>query len=277
MAQGRRERGKEEGERQGSQNLFLFALGCRRFPSSGAGSRSEEGFSFCPSAGLQSPHFSLLDKTWTAAGEEAEGKKEKRKRRGEEHGAREETTSRGRFFGGERRGALERGSSAVSPTPFSRECLVRVLWGTTVPFAAALFWPFGGGWLRERKAAAWKTRKGKSRSQLEVEKKRGNVTLRVLFSFFTPFVPRSAAAATRNGMLGSAPQLQDAPGVAYLCGDCGELKGGVARKRGDVGDSFFVIARCRPSDASTSLVFFWCPCSSSSSASIVPGARNNDL
>jgi len=170
MAQGRRERGKEEGERQGSQNLFLFALGCRRFPSSGAGSRSEEGFSFCPSAGLQSPHFSLLDKTWTA-GEEAEGKKEKRKRRGEEHGAREETTSRGRFFGGERRGALERGSSAVSPTPFSRECLVRVLWGTTVPFAAALFWPFGGGWLRERKAAAWKTRKGKSRSQLEVEKK----------------------------------------------------------------------------------------------------------
>ena len=92
-------------------------------------------------------------------------------RRGEEHGAREETTSRGRFFGGERRGALERGSSAVSPTPFSRECLVRVLWGTTVPFAAALFWPFGGGWLRERKAAAWKTRKGKSRSQLEVEKK----------------------------------------------------------------------------------------------------------
>lgn len=118
--------------------------------------------------------------------------------------------------------------------------------------------------------------KGRVEVATRGRKKRGNVTLHFLFSFFTPFLPRSAAAATRNSMLGSAPQLQDAPGVAYLCGDCGELKGGVARKRGDVGDSFFVIARRRPSDASTSLVFFWCPCSSSS-ASIVPGAQNNDL
>ena len=164
MAQGQRERGKEEGERQGSQNLFLFALGCRR--AERAAGANKFFFLFFCGAAVAAFFFTGQDMDRRRGGG---GKK--RNRRGEEHGAREETTSRGRFFGGERRGALERGSSAVSPTPFSRECLVRVLWGTTVPFAAALFWPFGGGWLRERKAAAWKTRKGKSRSQLEVEKK----------------------------------------------------------------------------------------------------------
>ena len=34
----------------------------------------------------------------------------------------------------------------------------------------------------------------------------------------------SSSFSNTNSMLGSAPQLQDAPGVAYLCGDCGELK-----------------------------------------------------
>ena len=44
---------------------------------------------------------------------------------------------------------------------------------------------------------------------------------RVHFFFFPPVAPRSTTA---QKMIGSAPQLQAAPGVAYLCGDCGELE-----------------------------------------------------
>ena len=70
----------------------------------------------------------------------------------------------------------------LSPPPLSRESVLYASFdaykttmrplGNNYAFCCGpFFWPFGGGWLRERKAAAWKTRKGKSRSQLEVEKK----------------------------------------------------------------------------------------------------------
>jgi len=80
-------------------------------------------------------------------------------------------------------------------------------------------------------------------------------------------------------MLGSAPQLQDAPGVAYLCGDCGELKeeeeGGVMKEKEEM--SAIRRRRRRPMHLVSSSPFGR-PRSSCLSGSIVPrGLKQSSL
>ena len=127
MAQGRRERGKEEGERQGSQNLFLFALGCRRFPSSGAGSRSEEVSLFVLLRGCSRRIFLY----WTRHGPPERRRREKKKKEKGEG----KSTAHGRRqplevgFLGEREEEPWREDRVLSPPPLFRESVLYASFG----------------------------------------------------------------------------------------------------------------------------------------------------
>jgi len=125
MAQGRRERGKEEGKREGRSSFFcsLWGVDVSLRAERAAGAKKFFFLFFCGAAVAAAFLY------WTRHGPPERRRREKKKKgegKSTVHGRRRRPLEVG-FFGGERRGAFERGSSALSPTPFSRECLVRVL------------------------------------------------------------------------------------------------------------------------------------------------------
>ena len=82
--------------------------------------------------------------------------------------------------------------------------------------------------------------------RVEVEGKKREKTKLTLPFLFLPFnlssSSFSSSSSSSNTMLGSAPQLQDAPGVAYLCGDCGECEKNREELTGDRRFFFFFSA-----------------------------------
>ena len=113
--------------------------------------------------------------------------------------------------------------------------------------------------------------------RVEVEGKKREKTKLTLPFLFLPFnlssSSFSSSSSSSNTMLGSAPQLQDAPGVAYLCGDCGECEKNREVLTGDRRFFFFFFPPS-PSSPSTDALSSFVPCgrpgSSSLSVSIVP-------
>lgn len=150
------------------------------FPFERSGQRERRSFSFCSSAGLQSPLLSFTGQDMDRR--RGGGGKKRKKARGRARCTGGDADLSRSVFLGEREEEPLREDRVLSPPPLSRESVLYASFdaykttmrplGNNYAFCCGpFFWPFGGGWLRERKAAAWKTRKGKSRSQLEVEKK----------------------------------------------------------------------------------------------------------
>ena len=85
--------------------------------------------------------------------------------------------------------------------------------------------------------------------RVEVEGKKREKTKLTLPFLFLPFnlssSSFSSSSSSSNTMLGSAPQLQDAPGVAYLCGDCGVCEKNREELTGDRRFFFFFFRRRR--------------------------------
>ena len=194
MAQGRRERGKEEGERQGSQNLFLFALGCRRFPSSGAGSRSEEVSLFVLLRGCSRRLFLY----WTRHGPPERRRREKKKK---EIGEGKSTAHERRQplevgFLGEREEEPWREDRVLSPPPLFRESVLYASFGEQ---ACLLQRPFFGllaadgcGSGRPRLGRRERASRGRNSRSKKKRKRHSSCPLFILYTLRSSFSSSSS-------------------------------------------------------------------------------------